>query len=50
MHTNKSKPFTIPIIFMTRSSCFHFPLLEGGGGDQVIAPALHGLTQLIILP
>ncbi len=23
MYTNKSKPFTIPIIFMTKRSCFH---------------------------
>ncbi len=23
MYTNKSRPFTIPIIFMTKRSCFH---------------------------
>ncbi len=40
MYTNKSRPFTIPIIVMTERSCFHCKK----GINPVIASAPHALT------
>ncbi len=40
MYTNKSRPFTIPIIFMTRGVAS----TVGRGINPVIAPATHAHT------
>ncbi len=44
MYTNKSRPFTIPIIFMTKMSCFHWRAI-----NPVIASA-RMRSHLSILP
>ncbi len=49
MYTNKSNPFTIPIIVMTKrvvASTVRMKKMK----NQAIAPALHARTQLSILP
>ncbi len=45
MYTNKSRPFTIPIIFMTERSCFH--CLKGNKSSDCSSAAC---AHLSILP